>query len=194
MDDQKVISDQAVKDFRKLAIQKQEEKEKKANHSLLYGVTACVAAASLALAFTYTDGADKIREVFTKFAVHSEQEETSEPKTVSVNGNSVQAVTETPTPTETPKASQTPETSQAPGVTQTPGTTQTPTSSAAPSGSQTQETMVQGKEYIVKQGDTLTKISEQYYGNLKRIADICAANGMDKDDIIYPGQKIILPQ
>ena len=46
VDDQKEVPDKAVKDFRKLTTKKLEEKEKRSSHSLLYGVTACVAAVS----------------------------------------------------------------------------------------------------------------------------------------------------
>lgn len=217
VDDQKEVPDKAVKDFRKLTTKKLEEKEKRSSHSLLYGVTACVAAASLALAFTYTDGGEKIKEIFTRFTVQSEQEEPEEPKTVSANGSSVQAVTGSPpTVTATPELTQTPEVTDAAGTVQstsrtgqeeptaaptvteaptvTPSVTVTPSASPSPSGADAKETAVQGGEYIVQKGDTLTKISEQYYGNLQRIADICAANGITQDDIIFPGQKIVLPQ
>ena len=145
------------------------------------------------------------------------RQEPEEPKTVSANGSSVQAVTGSPpTVTATPELTQTPEVTDAAGTVQstsrtgqeeptaaptvteaptvTPSVTVTPSASPSPSGADAKETAVQGREYIVQKGDTLTKISEQYYGNLQRIADICAANGITQDDIIFPGQKIVLPQ
>ena len=47
--------------------------------------------------------------------------------------------------------------------------------------------------YTIKRGDTLTSISNKYYGNSAKIAEICSANGMSEDETIYPGQIILLP-
>lgn len=47
--------------------------------------------------------------------------------------------------------------------------------------------------YTICSGDTLSAISIRYYGNMDKIEEICRMNGLNKDDIIYPGQKILLP-
>lgn len=47
--------------------------------------------------------------------------------------------------------------------------------------------------YTVKLGDTLAGISEMYYGNLEKVSDICMLNGIDDENTILPGQKILLP-
>ncbi len=47
--------------------------------------------------------------------------------------------------------------------------------------------------YTVKMGDTLAGISEMYYGDLEKIAEICELNGIEDENTILPGQKIILP-
>lgn len=47
--------------------------------------------------------------------------------------------------------------------------------------------------YTVKNGDTLAGISEMYYGSLDRVEEICALNGIDDENTILPGQKILLP-
>lgn len=47
--------------------------------------------------------------------------------------------------------------------------------------------------YTVKAGDTLAGISEMYYGNLDKVAEICSLNGIDDENTILPGQKILLP-
>lgn len=47
--------------------------------------------------------------------------------------------------------------------------------------------------YTVKAGDTLAGISEMYYGNLEKVAEICTLNGIDDENTILPGQKILLP-
>lgn len=47
--------------------------------------------------------------------------------------------------------------------------------------------------YTVKMGDTLAGISEMYYGSADRVADICELNGIDDENTILPGQKVLLP-
>ncbi len=47
--------------------------------------------------------------------------------------------------------------------------------------------------YTVKVGDTLADISQMYYGNLEKVVEICTLNGIDDENTILPGQKILLP-
>ena len=45
--------------------------------------------------------------------------------------------------------------------------------------------------YVIKQGDTLYKISENYIVNPKLVAEL---NGLDIDEYIYPNQTILIPK
>ena len=47
--------------------------------------------------------------------------------------------------------------------------------------------------YVIKPGDTLYQISIARYGTMEKVAEICRANGITEDEIIYPGQIIVLP-
>ena len=47
--------------------------------------------------------------------------------------------------------------------------------------------------YTIVQGDTITRISIKNYGNTNMIDEICQLNHMSEEDLIYPGQKILLP-
>lgn len=47
--------------------------------------------------------------------------------------------------------------------------------------------------YTVKMGDTLAGISEMYYGTIDKVGEICALNGIDDENTIVPGQKVLLP-
>lgn len=49
------------------------------------------------------------------------------------------------------------------------------------------------KSYTIRPGDTLYQISIEKYGTMDKVADICRANGISEDEIIYPGQIIVLP-
>ncbi len=47
--------------------------------------------------------------------------------------------------------------------------------------------------YIVQKGDTLLSISRKIYGNDRYIKEICRLNNIDDINMIYEGEKILLP-
>ena len=47
--------------------------------------------------------------------------------------------------------------------------------------------------YIIKPGDTLYQISISHYGNMDAISEICRLNNLTENQVIYPGQTIVLP-
>ncbi len=63
------------------------------------------------------------------------------------------------------------------------------------SGSETAETAAQvWQEYTVQKGDSLSKISERYYGTMSRVKDICELNQIAVEDLIYAGAENIPPK
>ena len=50
-----------------------------------------------------------------------------------------------------------------------------------------------GTSYIIRPGDTLYQISLEQYGTMDKIEEICRLNSIGEDEIIYPGQIIVLP-
>lgn len=59
---------------------------------------------------------------------------------------------------------------------------------------QTEETAGNVHEsYVIRPGDTLYQISVARYGNTDAIKEICRLNGITEQEIIYPGQVIVLP-
>ena len=47
--------------------------------------------------------------------------------------------------------------------------------------------------YVIRPGDTLYQISILCYGNAEAMEEICKLNGISANEIIYPGQVIVLP-
>lgn len=47
--------------------------------------------------------------------------------------------------------------------------------------------------YVIRPGDTLYQISIEKYGSMDAISEICRLNGISEEEIIYPGQIIVLP-
>ena len=46
---------------------------------------------------------------------------------------------------------------------------------------------------VIRPGDTLYQISIEKYGSMDVIREICELNGIAENQIIYPGQVIVLP-
>lgn len=49
------------------------------------------------------------------------------------------------------------------------------------------------KTYVIRPGDTLYQISMEKYGSVDAIEKICRLNSISQEEIIYPGQVIVLP-
>ena len=47
--------------------------------------------------------------------------------------------------------------------------------------------------YVVEKGDTLAIISRKMYGDLNHVDAICRMNGITDGNLIYVGQKLLLP-
>lgn len=47
--------------------------------------------------------------------------------------------------------------------------------------------------YTVKEGDSLSKISEKFYGNWSGVDAIAKANGITNINLIHPGQTLNIP-
>lgn len=47
--------------------------------------------------------------------------------------------------------------------------------------------------YIVQKGDSLAMISQKIYQNVNKVSEICAKNGIEDENTIYVGQKLLLP-
>ena len=59
--------------------------------------------------------------------------------------------------------------------------------------SETTSAMQTRGSYTIRPGDTLYQISIKNYGTMDKVTDICRANGISENEIIYPGQIIVLP-
>lgn len=97
----------------------------------------------------------------------------------------------TVTPTPTPDESK----MQERKISETPTPTRSITNGTLPA--ETRETAgidtAGTRSYLVRKGDTLSKISMEMYGNLDEIESICELNNLESTDLIYIGQKLLLP-
>ena len=49
------------------------------------------------------------------------------------------------------------------------------------------------RKYTVKAGDTLSKISQQFYGDAKKYMTIAKANNLEDPDKVKVGQELLIP-
>lgn len=49
------------------------------------------------------------------------------------------------------------------------------------------------ESYVIQPGDTLFKISMERYHSMDAMKEICELNDLSLEEIIYPGQIIVLP-
>ena len=196
MEKKESVSDQAVKDFRKI-ISNQDKEEKKQLPYFMYASVAAAVLLILAFGTGYLKDYQTIKEAGENVL-----------ETVSLLPASESSLSATPTPSKTaePMSSETPlpsekektesvvtetpipaakkETTPIPSVTPTP--LESPQMTETPAAAQT-------RTYTIQPGDTLTSISQSVYGNADQVNAICRLNNISKETIIYPGEKILLP-
>lgn len=196
MEKKESVSDQAVKDFRKI-ISNQDKEEKKQLPYFMYASVAAAVLLILAFGTGYLKDYQTIKEAGENVL-----------ETVSLLPASESSLSATPTPSKTaePMSSETPlpsekektesvvtetpipaakkETTPIPSVTPTP--LESPQMTETPAAAQT-------RTYTIRSGDTLTSISQSVYGNADQVNAICRLNNISKETIIYPGEKILLP-
>lgn len=199
------VQDRAVKDFRKIAAMKLGEKSGK-DVELSWGHVACAGVVIFALAagtiwvqMQQKDGQSPNAANSEEAAYVMEEYDTDRDDTENQGMTLL-----TPEVTQVPQAAE--EEQPAPeAVSETapesdPGTTpeimQDTEQSTAPGTAlgESEETAISVyTKYTVRQGDTISQICMRYYGDFSKVTEICKINNLLEEDVIYPGQTILLP-
>ena len=214
------VEDRAVRNFRKIIDSKNPEERGEEKTSVFsYAATVCLALAVLVAGVGFYRNQQEKTEVPEDYRAASASvvqitPAVTEPvRSVSVSPKAVQtqepvqtqkpvqtreAVRGTPVPTETTqkreKISITPEprSSKKQSVSEA-----TQKKDNKTEEKKTEETSAAagnpGETYVIRPGDTLYQISLNRYGTVAAMEQICALNGISANEIIYPGQVIVLP-
>ena len=214
------VEDRAVRNFRKIIDSKNpEERGEEKTSAFSYAATVCLALAVLVAGVGFYRNQQEKTEVPEDYRAASASvvqitPAVTEPvRRVSVSPKAVQtqkplqtqkpvqtqeAVRGTPVPTETTqkreKISITPEprSSKKQSVSEA-----TQKKDNKTEEKKTEETSAAagnpGETYVIRPGDTLYQISLNCYGTVAAMEQICALNGISANEIIYPGQVIVLP-
>ncbi len=210
--------DKAVKNFRRIITDKKQDAQERAS-VFSYAATACLAAAVLLVGVNFYRNYQSMKSIETEIRQASSVivEEVTPVPTQEIKSSEGAVLKKNTIPTQLPKKKDITPT-QSPSVTKSPEREkiQKEEDSAA-SGDEIyreesdvrkaqrrkaleekkNETEVSSggihESYVIKPGDTLFQISMARYGNMDAMAEICRLNGLSLEEIIYPGQVIVLP-
>lgn len=168
-----VVEDRAAKDFRNTIKGRIELKEQRRESRYVYLTSVLLVVVVLAIGISTMNNYDKINSVQTSIETLSEVMQKDEADTEKVIPEEEAAVTE-----EDVEVS---------------GQAVSGTEDMEPQTSTIQEELGDAEYYIVQRGDTLDTISEKIYGTTLEADAICKMNGLEDGNLIFIGQKLLLP-
>ena len=159
-----VVEDRAAKDFRSAIREQLEEKEHHQNSRVVYAASILLIVVVLAMGISTMNNYDKMEAVQTSLETLSQTVTEPKQKTETLSGKESEKDTQNVQKTGT-----------------------------VPEISTVQEQLGDEEYYEVVKGDTLDRISEKVYGDASHVDAICRMNGLSDGNLIYIGQKLLLP-
>lgn len=159
-----VVEDRAAKDFRSAIREQLEAKEHHQNSRFVYAASILLIVVVLAMGISTMNNYDKMEAVQTSLETLSQTVTEPKQKTETLSGKESKKDTQSVQKTGT-----------------------------VPEISTVQEQLGDEEYYEVVKGDTLDRISEKVYGDASHVDAICRMNGLSDGNLIYIGQKLLLP-
>lgn len=175
-----VVEDRAAKDFRSAVREKMEYKEQKGSSKFTYATSVLLVVVVLAIGISTVNNFDKMEAVQTSLESLSQSVNKPESKTGTVNENEGEDSDKNTTAGEAKAEDADAEDKEVSGGT-------------VPETSTIQEQLGDEDYYVVQKGDTLDSISVKLYGNTSHVEAICKMNGLSDGNLIFIGQKLLLP-
>ena len=198
-----IIEDRVTKNFRSIVREKAEQTEQKNHSRLVYATSTFLVLVILIIGVTMINNYDKMQKVqnsldeFSGHAANGEDKESEKEDVVETVGDNVSAETDDKTPSDNSEENNTDNSDTQTPDTVTPNTdtpvVQTPDTSTPDTTTPNESTGTQPEVYIVQKGDTLETISKEKYGGITHIDEICELNGLKDGNLIFIGQKLLLP-
>lgn len=179
-----VVEDRAAKDFRSTIRGRMELKEQRRESRYVYLTSILLVVVVLAIGISTMNNYDKMNSVQTSIETLSSAMQQSsaydggQPLQTSEN-EGVQGEEESQEDADTQQAKA--------------GETDEEDYQMEPVTSTIQEELSSGDYYIVQKGDTLDTISRKIYGTSSQADAICRMNGLEDGNLIFIGQKLLLP-
>lgn len=192
------VEDRAAKDFRSLVKSKEDQVSQKRDNRLMYAVSACLVLIVLIMGVTTLNNFDRMKSVqSTLNQLSGSDTDTDKETEAKQTSGDVTAVAGEETPKQDNQntdasGGQGDEGGQA--VTGE-GSSEADTTDETTTADDTSVDAGNGNNgvYIVEQGDTLAIVSKKMYGDISHVDAICKMNGLTDGNLIYIGQKLLLP-
>ena len=165
-----VVEDRAAKNFRSAVKEQMEQRESRQNSRFVYVMSVLLVVVVLAIGISTLNNFDKMEAV----------QDSIETLSQSVGGQEIKSETTVETEEESPGEQQ--------GMAQERTESQEELSQAAAEAGLDEEDF-----YIVEKGDSLDSISIKIYGDASHVEAICKMNGLTDGNLIFIGQKLLLP-
>ena len=196
------VEDRAAQDFRNLARKRGQRRREKKPGSLIYAAGACMALVLVIMGVSMINSADRMKSVQSTLETLAGTENAAEISTVPESTDPAAEMQEGQESGEA--AGQTDQTGQAGEEPETQETSAAVATAAPETELQAEanEEALDGDDpadngsdgvYVVEKGDTLAIISKKMYGDVNHVDAICRMNGISDGNLIYVGQKLLLP-
>lgn len=167
-----MVEDRAAKDFRSIVRNRMEYQERRDNSHFMYAMSVFLVVVVLAIGISTMNNFDKMEAVQQSVEALSRAVTTPVPEPQKEQEDVVEEMADKPVENTEPKE-------------EFVGT--------MPEVSTIQEQLNEENYYIVEKGDTLDSISLKRYGTIGRVNEICSLNNLTDGNLIFIGQKLLLP-
>lgn len=207
------VEDRAAQDFRNLVRKRGEHQKRRKAGGMMYVASACLVLVLIIMGVSMVNSFDRMKSVQSTLEALADTSDTVETRETS---GSVTAVTseeqagdgqaseedeaqsnenqsaEPQLAENQPDGSQSDDVQTASSDAESSGTSETDSAAENQSTAYTGENGSDGV-YVVEEGDTLAIISRKMYGDVSHVDAICRMNGITDGNLIYVGQKLLLP-
>lgn len=207
------VEDRAAQDFRDLVRKRGVHQKRRKAGGMMYVASACLVLVLIIMGVSMVNSFDRMKSVQSTLEALADTSDTVETRETS---GSVTAVTseeqagdgqaseedeaqsnenqsaEPQLAENQPDGSQSDDVQTASSDAESSGTSETDSAAENQSTAYTGENGSDGV-YVVEEGDTLAIISRKMYGDVSHVDAICRMNGITDGNLIYVGQKLLLP-
>lgn len=190
-----VVEDRAAKDFRSVVRERMDAKSDRQNSRLIYITSALLVVVVLVIGVSTMNNYDKMEAVQSSLESLSQSVNSPESQTETVTedeGDDEEEGAATKAQVET---GETESVQEASGDTasDSSGEGDTDDTGAVMTADPSEIDLDEDDYYVVQKGDTLDTISMKVYGDAAHVDAICRMNGLSDGNLIYIGQKLLLP-
>ena len=193
-----VVEDRAAKDFRSVVRERMDAKSDRQNSRLIYITSALLVVVVLVIGVSTMNNYDKMEAVQSSLESLSQSVNSPESQTETVTedeGDDEEEGAAAKAQVETGETGETESVQEASGDTasDSSGEGDTDDTGAVMTADPSEIDLDEDDYYVVQKGDTLDTISMKVYGDAAHVDAICRMNGLSDGNLIYIGQKLLLP-